>query len=185
MPKTMPVSTATPNAMGMLLGASSAIPSLSAAAVGIVSTPRPMPSRPPMALMTTASSRNWATTSLRRAPTASRTPISRVRSVTVTSITFITPMPPTISETTAMAASSREKVRADSCCAPSTSLRVIRSKSSWYLPSGSRSTPWRSRRKSYTCAFASSMRPSSVTWATRVTEGSPSKRFAIAVLMGR
>ena len=36
--------------------------------------------------------------SLRRAPTALRTPISRVRSVTDTSMMFITPMPPTISE---------------------------------------------------------------------------------------
>ena len=33
--------------------------------------------------------------SLRRAPTALRTPISRVRSVTDTSMMFITPMPPT------------------------------------------------------------------------------------------
>ena len=33
--------------------------------------------------------------SLRRAPMALRTPISRVRSVTETSMMFITPMPPT------------------------------------------------------------------------------------------
>ena len=33
--------------------------------------------------------------SLRRAPTALRMPISRVRSVTLTSMMFITPMPPT------------------------------------------------------------------------------------------
>ena len=38
-----------------------------------------------------------------RAPTAMRTPISRVRSVTDTSMMFITPMPPTTSEITAMA----------------------------------------------------------------------------------
>ena len=36
--------------------------------------------------------------SLRRAPTALRIPISRVRSVTDTSMMFITPMPPTSSE---------------------------------------------------------------------------------------
>ena len=35
--------------------------------------------------------------SRRRAPMALRTPISRVRSVTLTSMTFITPMPPTSS----------------------------------------------------------------------------------------
>ena len=39
----------------------------------------------------------------RRAPTAIRMPISRVRSLTDTSMMFITPMPPTISEITAMA----------------------------------------------------------------------------------
>ncbi len=37
--------------------------------------------------------------SLRRAPMALRTPISRVRSVTETSMIFITPMPPTIKPT--------------------------------------------------------------------------------------
>ena len=40
------------------------------------------------------------------APTAMRTPIPRVRSVTVTSMMFMMPIPPTSSETTAMAASS-------------------------------------------------------------------------------
>ena len=38
-----------------------------------------------------------------RAPTAMRTPISRVRSFTETSMMFITPMPPTTSEITAIA----------------------------------------------------------------------------------
>ena len=40
--------------------------------------------------------------SLRRAPIALRTPISRVRSVTDTSMMFITPMPPTIRPTEEM-----------------------------------------------------------------------------------
>ena len=43
--------------------------------------------------------------SRRRAPTAIRRPISRVRSVTDTSMMFMIPMPPTSSETEAMAAS--------------------------------------------------------------------------------
>ena len=46
-------------------------------------------------MSTTASARNWRTMSRRRAPMALRTPISRVRSVTDTSMMFITPMPPT------------------------------------------------------------------------------------------
>ena len=40
-----------------------------------------------------------------RAPSALRSPISRIRSVTDTSMMFITPMPPTSSEMTAMPAS--------------------------------------------------------------------------------
>ena len=43
----------------------------------------------------TASSRNWAMMSPFPAPIALRIPISRVRSVTVTSMMFMTPMPPT------------------------------------------------------------------------------------------
>ena len=45
-----------------------------------------------------------------RAPIALRMPISRVRSVTVTSMMFITPIPPTSSEIAATAASSTVKV---------------------------------------------------------------------------
>ena len=40
------------------------------------------------------------------APTAMRMPISRVRSVTLTSMMFMIPMPPTSSDTAAMLASS-------------------------------------------------------------------------------
>ena len=43
--------------------------------------------------------------SLPRAPTAIRTPISRVRSVTLTSMMFMIPMPPTSSDTPAIAPS--------------------------------------------------------------------------------
>ena len=45
-------------------------------------------------------------TSRRRAPSDSRRPISRVRSVTDTSMMFMMPMPPTSSETAATLASS-------------------------------------------------------------------------------
>ena len=44
-------------------------------------------------LISTASARNCCRTSRRAAPTAIRTPISRVRSVTVTSMIFMMPMP--------------------------------------------------------------------------------------------
>jgi len=42
--------------------------------------------------------RNWSMMSCGCAPTAMRMPISRVRSVTLTSMMFMMPMPPTSSE---------------------------------------------------------------------------------------
>ena len=51
---------------------------------------------PPTEVSTTASSRNCQRISRRRAPSALRTPISRVRSVTEIIMIAITPMPPTI-----------------------------------------------------------------------------------------
>ena len=51
------------------------------------------------------STRNWKSTSEPRAPMAIRMPISRVRSVTETSMMFMMPMPPTTSEIDAIAAS--------------------------------------------------------------------------------
>ena len=48
--------------------------------------------------------------SVRCAPIALRMPISRVRSVTVTSMMFMTPMPPTSSEIAATAPSSSVNV---------------------------------------------------------------------------
>ncbi len=64
-----------------------------------------MPIRPPMSDSVTASTRNWTRMSRPRAPTAMRRPISRVRSVTETSMMFMMPIPPTSSDTEAMAAS--------------------------------------------------------------------------------
>ena len=55
------------------------------------------PSRPPSAQSSEDSMRNWRSTCLRRAPSAFRSPISNVRSVTETSMMFITTMPPTTS----------------------------------------------------------------------------------------
>jgi len=52
-------------------------------------------------LSAVASTRNWSRMCSVRAPTARRTPISRVRSVTDTSMMFMMPMPPTSSDTEA------------------------------------------------------------------------------------
>src|SRR5579871_4364254 len=57
--------------------------------------PKITPRIPPTALRVTASIKNWRRMLLRLAPMALRTPISLVRSVTLTSMMFITPMPPT------------------------------------------------------------------------------------------
>jgi hypothetical protein len=53
---------------------------------------------PPTAVSSSASSRNCSRIAFLGAPSALRTPISRVRSVTATSMMFMTPMPPTSSE---------------------------------------------------------------------------------------
>ena len=55
--------------------------------------------RPPRAHRITASVVNWMRMVRRVAPMALRTPISRVRSVTETSMMFITPTPPTMRPT--------------------------------------------------------------------------------------
>ena len=55
-----------------------------------------------------ASARNCLRTSPGPAPTAMRRPISRMRSVTDTSMMFMMPMPPTISEIVATAPSSSD-----------------------------------------------------------------------------
>ncbi len=60
------------------------------------------PIAPPIADTTSASIRNCCRMLRVRAPVAMRMPISRVRSVTVTSMMFITPMPPTSSEIAAI-----------------------------------------------------------------------------------
>ena len=54
-----------------------------------------MPMRPPTPEIVDDSIRNWKRMSLRRAPMAIRMPISLVRSVTETSMMFMTTMPPT------------------------------------------------------------------------------------------
>ena len=64
--------------------------------------PSRTPMRPPMRERRTASTMNWVMMSLFLAPRARRRPISLVRSVTVASMMFMMPMPPTSSEMAAM-----------------------------------------------------------------------------------
>ena len=92
--------------------------------------PSATPIRPPISDSVTASTRNWPRMSRVRAPTAMRSPISRVRSVTDTSMMFMMPMPPTSSETEATAASSSASTRLEASCAAITSCRLRSEKSS-------------------------------------------------------
>ena len=69
--------------------------------------------------------------SRRRAPMALRMPISRVRSVTVTSMMFMIPMPPTTSEMAAMAPSSTSRMPVICPTAESRSDWLITWKSAW------------------------------------------------------
>ena len=104
--------------------------------------PSVSPITPPTVASTTASVRNWKRMSRPRPPTAMRMPISRVRSVTETSITLAMPMPPTISEIAATASSSVAMVSvlcfAASCI--SARLRIWKSGSAW----SERRCRWRS-----------------------------------------
>ena len=61
-----------------------------------------MPTVPPQADKMADSVRNWTITSRVVAPRALRMPISRVRSVTDTSMMFMMPMPPTTREMAAI-----------------------------------------------------------------------------------
>ena len=68
-----------------------------------------------------------------RAPVAMRMPISRVRSRTVISITFMTPMPPTSSEIAAISPSISVSVRlaCASCCTACAWFRMLKSFRPW------------------------------------------------------
>ena len=63
-----------------------------------ISLPITRPTMPPSTVRVTASRRNWSRMAEDVAPTALRRPISRVRSLTETSMMFMMPMPPTRSE---------------------------------------------------------------------------------------
>ena len=73
-------------------------------------TPRATPIAPPITVSVTASREIASLMSFLLAPMALRRPISRVRSVTVVSIMFMMPMPPTTSDMPATAAKRMVKV---------------------------------------------------------------------------
>ena len=82
------------------------------------------------------------------APSALRSPISRTRSVTDTSMMFITPMPPTSSEMPAIPPSSTVSVLStevaveSSCCCDSMVKSALADVVMWWRLSSSLSASW-------------------------------------------
>lgn len=79
----------------LIIGSNTNGTSMAAASPIEAPKPKAIPTNPPSAQSTTASVRNCKRTSRASAPMARRMPISRVRSVTDTSMMFMIPMPPT------------------------------------------------------------------------------------------
>jgi hypothetical protein len=75
----------------------------------VKTAPARMPMMPPTTQRVTASSVNWRRMFFLVAPMALRMPISRVRSVTETSMMFMTPTPPTMSPTDETATMKRKR----------------------------------------------------------------------------
>ena len=122
--------------------------------------PSTMPKRPPITLNTVASTRNWSRMSRRLAPTALRMPISRVRSVTLTSMMFMMPIPPT----------SREMPAIEPRKSVSTPVIWLKTatRSAWLMTEKSSSSRkrmlCRSRNRRVMSSVACSMRSSLATW---------------------
>ncbi len=93
-PKTIPIAVLTPSATASAVGSSLIGQPNAREKLKMTPYPSALPTTPPSVASTSASSRNCSRMSISRAPMAIRMPISRVRSVTLTSMMFMTPMPP-------------------------------------------------------------------------------------------
>ena len=93
-PKIRPMLTETVKPMIIAQAGTTALSELTMGIRNTMALPTIMPMMPPVPVRVMASKRNCQVMSRLRAPMALRTPISRVRSVTETSMMFITPMPP-------------------------------------------------------------------------------------------
>ena len=97
-PKKTPVKVQTAKLMMMLQGSICVATCRNCCSPTDRLTPNSTPITPPVTLSRMASMRNWLRMSTPRAPTLMRRPISRVRSVTLTYMMFMMPIPPTRSE---------------------------------------------------------------------------------------
>src|SRR5689334_21523247 len=112
--------------------------------------PKMTPMTPPTADRVIDSIRNWRRITPLRAPIAIRMPISRVRSVTLTSMMFMMPMPPTISDTMATDASRFVMILLDASAASAMSVRFLTVKSSSIFGA----ILWRWRSRLVICSWA-------------------------------
>ena len=102
MPKMMPIRAEMPKEMTTLYRAITVSQPANTLIALAMATPKMMPIIPPVALTSTVSLRNCPRMSCSVAPRARRMPISLVRSVTLASMMFMMPMPPTSKEMAAM-----------------------------------------------------------------------------------
>ncbi len=108
-----------------------------------------------MRLRTVASATNWPRIAPRGAPMALRMPISRVRSVTVTSMMLVMPIPPTSRLIAATAPSRTVNVRLDSLTADWTLawLDTVKSVVPWRCPRIPVISAWAVSTASLSCAW--------------------------------
>ena len=113
-PKNRPINTATPIANPVISKLIAVLktcpPKVFPSRIVAVPKPRIAPAKPPVKHSNIASKTNWSIISRHFAPIAFLIPIYLVLSVTDTSITFIIPIPPTISDIPAIAAKNITKV---------------------------------------------------------------------------
>ncbi len=104
-PNTNPTKLETPTAREIALEVIIGVKPSRGASAFPIPNPKAIPSKPPVKVKSTASIINCVNTAVVVAPTAFLKPISRVRSVTETSIIFIIPIPPTTRDIAAIPAS--------------------------------------------------------------------------------
>src|SRR5882762_584195 len=142
-------------------------------------TPRATPPAAPTVASVVASTRNWRRMSLRRAPSALRMPISRVRSATAISMMFMITMPPTTRETATSPGSATNSTRLILPQKSSTSSAVSIAKSL-----ASRGRRWRRLRitaSACSIAFRISGCDPAFTASASTTRGGLTKRLSGAL----
>src|SRR4029078_2985459 len=109
-PAAMPTLTPSTTATRMDQGATAAGNGVTAFTTNARAMPSPIPKAAPTAESVADPTTNWARMSRRRAPSAFRMPISRVRSLTAISMMFMITIPPTTREIATRPGSARNRI---------------------------------------------------------------------------